>query len=117
MFTGLSTVATRRMPPRLGCPCAHAGRPVTPTPPIEASPAPAASPPTRDSHSRRVLRSQSAVRSRSAISRSSPISAVPPVVVRRDVLDTAVLHDEAHPAERLDVGQRVALDRDQIRAL
>ena len=70
MFTGLSTVATFRMPPRLGCPWAHAGRAATP--PIEASPAPAASPPIRASHSRRVLRFQSAVRSRSAISRSSP---------------------------------------------
>src|SRR5687767_3094594 len=102
MFTGLSTVATRRVPPRLGWPCAQAGR-STPGPTREPSPAPAASPPIRRSHSRRVLWVQSAPRVWSVIARSSFLCsfAVAPMVV-----DHAVLHDEAHLAERLDVRER-----------
>src|SRR5688572_8967711 len=92
MFTGLSTVATRRIPPRLGGPCARAARgaPSIPTP------VPAAA---TVSHCRRV---------RWLVLRS--LMLVPP-------LDHAILHHQPHAAHRRDVLHRVAVDRDQIGAL
>src|SRR5437867_3135986 len=53
MFTGLSTVATRRMPPRLGCPWAAAV--LTPGPTRAPSPAPAANPHARGQVPREIL--------------------------------------------------------------
>src|SRR4051812_41748220 len=92
MLTGLSTLATRRMPPRLGWPCARAARGRASMP----APAPAAAP---VSHCRRV--SCGPLRS---------LIVVPP-------LNRPVLHDEAHTPHRLDVLQRVTVDRDEVGAL
>src|SRR4029453_4817882 len=124
MFTGLSTVATRRVPPRLGWPCAQAGR-CTPGPTSEPTPAPAARPPTLLSHSRRVLPVLSLIAGSSCLSwggERAPLlpQAPPPHCLLASLVVPAshsALHDQAHLAERLDVRERVALHRDEIRAL
>src|SRR2546423_13702978 len=98
MLTGLSTVATRRIPPRF-CVCASAARgPMA---------APAASPAVPASHCRRV--NPSCVSFRSLIARPSP-----GLLLDRlgGQLNDAVFDHEAHVAHRLDVLQRIALHPD-----
>src|SRR4030095_1859929 len=118
MLTGLSTVATRSVPPRLGVPpWAHAARR---TPGATSEPrVAAAAPPVCVSHSRRVVSrivdfSFLVWGARAPLpppQRSSGWRAV------RTAVDDSVFHDEADVPEGVDVLQRVAVDRDEVGAL
>ena len=103
MFTGLSTVATRRVPPRLGLPWAKAVR----TPGAVMVPTPAAAP---ASHSRRL-------RPMGASGRWVPLISLIAGSSRRLRRRWSRLHHGRHAVQRAHVLQRVAVHRDQVGAL
>src|SRR5215467_4440539 len=121
MFTGLSTVATRRTPPCLGVPWPKATRGMgTPSAP---RPAPAVMLAAPAIHWRRDSLALLSLSSRACFIARPPrpnySNGCPSQIIRaRDSLvDLPVLHHEAHTLERRHVLQRIALHRDQIRSL
>src|SRR5215468_12183258 len=125
MFTGLSTVATRRTPPRLGVPWPKATRGMgTPSAPRPAPAVMLAAPAIhwrRDSLPLLSLSSRACFIARpprpTIQTAASPRMASQIIRARDSLVDLPVLNHEAHTLERRHVLQRIALHRDQIRSL